>query len=254
MTEKHPSKRGWVSRGGSERSEDTLRLPAKEPHSKPLRRLLLLVKVGGVTSRLREARQFGWVAADPWDPPRELQPFTWVPASAGGARASRAGGAVRTAAASLPYCSEPAGRLYIRGPGPGPGPCRSIGQSDPLHAAPEPPPSAPAEPRCCGRHREGGSSPLRRAPPPPPPWEVIPSVFTPLSLFFAGHPGQSEPVVTARVAWGEGGGGGDGDGKTGGRGAAPALATRGRAGRREGTAGVTKAAGEPGTAGQAPPR
>lgn len=48
MTEKHPSKRGWVSRGGSERTEDTLRLPAKEPRSKPLRRLLLLVRVGGV--------------------------------------------------------------------------------------------------------------------------------------------------------------------------------------------------------------
>lgn len=89
-----------------------------------------------------------------------------------------------------------------------PGSCRSVGQLVPVRARPrEPPPSAPAEPRGGGGggHLEGGSR--------PPPLSSTFSFssfspgtyslrFPPLSLFFAGHPGQSEPVVTARLAGG----------------------------------------------------
>lgn len=104
-------------------------------------------------------------AADHWHPPRELQPFTWVPASAGLRGAAqgavpRAGGAERTAAAALPCSSGPAGRLFIRGPGPGP--CRSIGQSVPLRAAPR---AAALCPRRAPRRRRGPRGGREPAPP-----------------------------------------------------------------------------------------
>ena len=148
-------------------------------------------------------------AADHWHPPRELQPFTWVPASAGLRGAAqgavpRAGGAGRTAAAALPCSSGPAGRLFIRGPGPGP--CRSIGQSAPLRAAPR---AAALCPRRAPRRRRRRRRPRGGREPAPPVGSTFSSsssssgsyslCFSPPALVFAGHPGQFEPVVTERV-------------------------------------------------------
>lgn len=148
-------------------------------------------------------------------PSRGLQPFTWVAASAGlrgaapGAepRASRPGGAVRTAAAALPCCSGPAGRYLSGGPSPAPAPAGVLGNRSRYARPREPPPSAPAEPRGGG----GGGRVLGEREPAPAsglhllflllPGKFFPAVCPP-SLSFAGHPGQSEPVVTARVAGG----------------------------------------------------
>lgn len=150
-------------------------------------------------------------------------------------RTGPAGGAVGISAAALPCSSGPAGRLFIRGPGPGPGPYRSIGQSVPLRAAPGAaalcPRRAPQRPRPHGGREPAPSSGLHLLSPPPPPRGAIPCVSHPFSLSsFSGHPGQSEPVMTARVAGGGGGGEGDGGGRAGGRGAAQALAALSRAG------------------------
>lgn len=102
----------------------------------------------------------------------------------------------------------------------------------PRSRRPLPPPSPAA---AAATWREGAGplfwAPPSLSPPPPPPRGAIPCVSHPFSLSsFSGHPGQSEPVVTARVAGGGGGGEGDGGGRAGGRGAAQALAALSRAG------------------------
>lgn len=155
------------------------------------------------------------MAANPCDTPCELLSFYLCAGLGGGApgrhtRIGVPGGPGRWCRRDLvrrsPLQLGPARRLFIRGPGPGPGPYWSIGQSVPLRAAPGTaalcPRRAPQWPR-----PHGGREP---APPLGSTFsfsfssrEVIPCVSHPFSLSsFSGHPGQSEPVMTARVAGG----------------------------------------------------
>lgn len=105
-------------------------------------------------------------AADPWDPPRELQPFTWVRASAGApGRSTGRGGPGRPGG----WCGEdrgrrsplplPAGRLFIPGPGPGPAPAGVLGNWSRYARGPgsrrPPPPPSPAAAAAAATWREG---------------------------------------------------------------------------------------------------
>lgn len=94
------------------------------------------------------------------------------------------------------------------GPAPTPAPTGVLGNRHRYALHREPPPSAPAEPRSGRGHMEEGSQP-------PPlgstfspllllllPGKLFPMFPTPSHSSFSGHPGQSEPVRTARVAGG----------------------------------------------------
>lgn len=217
-------------------------------------------------------------AADPWDPPRELQPFTCAPAAVGDSGAQHrargpggpGGGAVGTSAAAVPCSAGPAGRYLSGGPAPAPAPAPAgvLGNRSRYARPREPPPSAPAELRGGGGHMEEGSR--------PPPLgstfslsssrevlsRVLPhSTHTPLASLRGTLASLNR--LGLRGLPGEGGGGGeDGGGKAGGGGAAPALAApRGAGPSRPGGGralpgpragpGATKAV-ELGTAGRAP--
>lgn len=156
-------------------------------------------------------------AADPWDPPRELQSFTCAPAAAGGSGAQRrarcpgwAGRWCRgTSAAAVPWSAGLPGGIY---PGARPQPRLrplpeywAIGPATRCRGSrrPLPPPSSAAAAAATWRK---GAGPLLPAPPSfsPPPGKFLPGFYpTPHTpRCFAGHLGQSKPVRTARAAGG----------------------------------------------------
>lgn len=152
-------------------------------------------------------------------PSRERQPFTCAPASVGDSgaqhRARCPGWAGRVVQwGPRPPPSPVAPGLpggYLSGgsvPAPAPAPAGVLGNRSRYALPREPPPSAPAEVRSGGGHMEGGSRPpplgstFSFSSSPGSYSQCSPHHHTHTPLFFAGHPGQSKPVTTARVAGG----------------------------------------------------
>lgn len=208
-----------MSRGGREHPEDALSSPAHTPNKKPAPSCLAPDdSVTPAASGRSETEEFllasGRQTGDsrPPDPPRELELFTWVPAAVSGVS-----GAQHRAHCPGGWCGENRGRRSPRqlracreaiypGARPRPRPLPEYWAIRPATGCPGSrrplPAPSPAAAAAAATWREGAgpSSGLHLLA-----LLLLGKLFlvvSPRSLSFAGHPGQSEPVVTERVAGG----------------------------------------------------